>query len=215
MEGVQFEEDEIFRSLLTDQGWNEPKSNLFPLDDEPTLDPLIGDEPNIFEEIKQQIGVVDPSIDWMAPEAAVLGQRIQKQHLITTQKIKETSTEKEKNKPSDEEEKKDEASSDHIDNVPYIKTEEEDVQGWMDNNSNILFSEDSTGGPEKSLKRKLQTRAASKLYRQRKKAMELQLTERLQRLEDEKKALIHQNQLAEKLLRKLQEENTRLRSEKN
>lgn len=92
-------------------------------------------------------------------------------------------------------------------NMFTVKEEDTDTSTWFDGQSS--FEEEQ--GPGKSLKRKLQTRAASKLYRQRKKAMELQLTERLQRLEDEKKTLIHQNQLAARLLQKLQEENARLR----
>lgn len=40
---------------------------------------------------------------------------------------------------------------------------------------------------EKQMKRKQQTRAASKLYRQRKKELESQLSERLDELEKEKK----------------------------
>ncbi|PRP88134.1 hypothetical protein PROFUN_04225 [Planoprotostelium fungivorum] len=68
-------------------------------------------------------------------------------------------------------------------------------------------------GENRSLKRKQQTRTASKLYRERKKTLELQLTERLNRLEDERAALIQKNEKAERLLAEVQAENIRLRAQ--
>eukprot|EP00027_Filamoeba_sp_ATCC50430_P008019 CAMPEP_0168548750 /NCGR_PEP_ID=MMETSP0413-20121227/4735_1 /TAXON_ID=136452 /ORGANISM="Filamoeba nolandi, Strain NC-AS-23-1" /LENGTH=482 /DNA_ID=CAMNT_0008579089 /DNA_START=82 /DNA_END=1530 /DNA_ORIENTATION=+ len=68
------------------------------------------------------------------------------------------------------------------------------------------------GAPvEKAEKRKQQTRNASKLYRQRKKALEAQLNERLNALEEEKRILLNEQKNAEIMLRKLKDENERLK----
>jgi len=64
---------------------------------------------------------------------------------------------------------------------------------------------------EKSQKRKQQTRAASKLYRQRRKALETQLSERLDIMEKEKNALAREKKAADDMLQKLQAENQSLR----
>jgi len=64
---------------------------------------------------------------------------------------------------------------------------------------------------EKVEKRKLQTRSASKIYRQRRKALETQLSEKLEELENEKKLLISERRQAEDTLKKVKEENEKLR----
>eukprot|EP01114_Cavostelium_apophysatum_P012462 TRINITY_DN2794_c0_g1_i1.p1 TRINITY_DN2794_c0_g1~~TRINITY_DN2794_c0_g1_i1.p1 ORF type:complete len:506 (+),score=171.75 TRINITY_DN2794_c0_g1_i1:107-1624(+) len=68
------------------------------------------------------------------------------------------------------------------------------------------------GTEEKAAKRKEQTRAASKLYRQRRKKLEVELSERLERLEEEKKQLINEKKAADALLEKLKDENSKLRT---
>jgi len=64
---------------------------------------------------------------------------------------------------------------------------------------------------DKFSKRKKQVRTASKLYRQRKKELEKQLTSRLISLEQEKKMLLREQIVSERLLQNLKEENDRLK----
>jgi len=66
---------------------------------------------------------------------------------------------------------------------------------------------------EKAEKRKSQTRTASKLYRQRRKALEVQLSEKLDQLESEKKQLMSEQRAAQELLLKMKEENEKLRKD--
>jgi len=66
---------------------------------------------------------------------------------------------------------------------------------------------------QKAQKRKQQTRTASKLYRQRKKALEVQLSERLAELEEEKRILMTEHAAANALLKNLKEENEKLKKE--
>jgi len=66
---------------------------------------------------------------------------------------------------------------------------------------------------EKIEKRKQQTRAASKLYRQRRKGLEQKLLAQLEKLEKEKKEIVEKQQLAQQLLQNLKEENEALRKQ--
>lgn len=58
---------------------------------------------------------------------------------------------------------------------------------------------------------KQQTRAASKTYRQRKKALETDLMERVEKLESEKRALLERLQVSEDMISKLNNENMQIR----
>jgi hypothetical protein len=64
---------------------------------------------------------------------------------------------------------------------------------------------------EKAEKRKQQTREASKLYRQRKKVLETELSDKISQLEEEKKKMMEQFQASQREVQKLKEENNNLK----